>query len=212
MGLEILKGEKSSEIVQVLRRNWNKLDDDHLGELNCFLKKNFESVSCQLLTSDTNRCAEIVHEKVVEALNTFLPLKPSEQGAKKTGLTGKFKNVQLKSQLWNRYLTTKSQSDEEAYEKQSQLLRKKIRGKVIEFYEKQIMTETRNRNRKHFHFVNKVVNINGDEKTVEKNAVEDLDKFNSFFATIGAKLAKKNSFTKTDTESKTNKFNVFQDN
>ena len=78
-GLELIKREKSSESVQILRRNWNKLDDDHLLiELNCFLQKKFESVSGQLLTSDTNRCAEIVHEKLVEALNIFLPLKPSK--------------------------------------------------------------------------------------------------------------------------------------
>ena len=71
-GLELIKSEKSSESVQILRRNWNKLDDDHLlVELNCFLQKKFESMSGQLLTSDTNRCAEIVHEKLVEALNTF---------------------------------------------------------------------------------------------------------------------------------------------
>ena len=61
---------------------------------------------------------------------------------------------------------------------------------MSEFYEKQIMTEAGNRNRKFFQFVNEVVNINGDEKTVEKNAVDDLDKLNNFFATIGANLAK----------------------
>ena len=83
---------------------------------------------------------------------------------------------------------------------------------MSEFYEKQIMTEAGSRNRKFFQFVNEVVNINGDEKTVEKNAVDDLDKFNNFFATIGANFAKKIFFTKTDTESKTNKFYVFQDN
>ena len=43
------------------------------------------------------------------------------------------------------------------------------------------MTEPGNRNRKFFQFVNEVVNIDGDEKTVEKNAVEDLDKFNRVF-------------------------------
>ena len=63
VGLELIKREKSSESVQILRRNWNKLDDDHLVELNCFLQKKFESASGQLLTSDTNRCAEIVHER-----------------------------------------------------------------------------------------------------------------------------------------------------
>ena len=52
---------------------------------------------------------------------------------------------------------------------------------MSEFYEKQIMTEAGNRNRKFFQFVNEVVNINGDEKTVEKNAVDDLDKFNNSF-------------------------------
>ena len=61
---------------------------------------------------------------------------------------------------------------------------------MSEFYEKQIMTAAGNRNRKFFQFVNEVVNINGDEKTVEKNAVDDLDKFNNFFAKIGANLAK----------------------
>ena len=90
VGLELVKREKSFESVQVLRRNWNKLDNDPLLlELNSFLQKKFESVSGQLLTSDSNRCAEIVHKKLVEALNTFLPLKPSKQGAKKDGLTGK---------------------------------------------------------------------------------------------------------------------------
>ena len=67
---------------------------------------------------------------------------------------------------------------------------------MSEFYEKQIMTEAGNRNRKFFQFINEVVNINGDEKTVEKNAVDDLDKFNNFFATIGANLAKKFSSPK----------------
>ena len=44
------------------------------------------------------------------------------------------------------------------------------------------MTEAGNRNRKFFQFVNEVVNINGDEtKTVEKNAVDDLDEFNDLF-------------------------------
>ena len=62
---------------------------------------------------------------------------------------------------------------------------------MLEFYEKQIMTEAGNRNRKFFQFVNEVVNINGDEKTVEENAVDDLDKFNDFFATLGANLAEK---------------------
>ena len=52
---------------------------------------------------------------------------------------------------------------------------------MSEFYEKQIMTEAGNRSRKFFQFVNEVVNINGDEKTVKKNAVDDLDKFNNFF-------------------------------
>ena len=67
---------------------------------------------------------------------------------------------------------------------------------MSEFYENQIMTEAGNRNRKYFQFVNEVVNINGDEKTVEKNAVDDLDKFNNFFATIRANLAKKFSSPK----------------
>ena len=53
------------------------------------------------------------------------------------------------------------------------------------------MTEAGNRNRKFFQFVNEVVNTNGNEKTVEENAVDDLDKFNNFFATIGANLAEK---------------------
>ena len=83
LGLELVKREKSFESVQLLRRNWNKLENDHLFlELISFLQKKFESVS-QLLTSDNNRCAETVHEKLVEALNSFLPLKPSKQGAKK---------------------------------------------------------------------------------------------------------------------------------
>ena len=56
VGLELVKREKSFESVQVLRGNWNKLDNDHLLlELNSFLQKKFESVSGQLLTSDTNR-------------------------------------------------------------------------------------------------------------------------------------------------------------
>ena len=63
VGPELIKREKSSESVQILRRNWNKLDDDHLVQLNCFLQNKFESLSGQLLTSDTNRCAEIVHER-----------------------------------------------------------------------------------------------------------------------------------------------------
>ena len=138
-------------------------------------------MSGQLLTSDTNCCAEIIHEKLVEALNTFLPLKPSKQGAKKDWIDREVKKCSAKkSQLWKRYLTTKSQSDKEAYEKHFKLLRKKIRGKMSDFYEEQIMTEAGNRNRKFFQFVNEVVNINGDEKTVEKNAVDDLDKFNNF--------------------------------
>ena len=122
----------------------------------------------------------------------FLPLKPSKQGAKKDWIDREVKKFSAeKRQLWKRYLKTKSQSDKEAYEKQSKLSRKKIRGKVLKFYEKQMMTEAGNRNRKFFQFVNEVVKINGDEKTVEKNAVDDLDKFKSFFATIGANLAKK---------------------
>ena len=40
-----------------------------------FSRKNFESVSGHLLTSDSNRFAEIVHEKLVEALNTFFTTK-----------------------------------------------------------------------------------------------------------------------------------------
>ena len=96
VGLELVKREKSFESVQLLRRNWNKLDNDHLLlELNSFLQKKFESVSGQLLTSDTNRCAEIVYEKLVEALNTFLPLKPSKQGAKKDWIDREVKNAQL---------------------------------------------------------------------------------------------------------------------
>ena len=71
-----------------------------------------------------------------------------------------------------------------------QIVEEKIRGKLIDFYGKQLMTEAGNRNRKFFLFVNEVFNINGDEKIEEKNAVEDLDKFNSFFATIVANLAK----------------------
>ena len=67
---------------------------------------------------------------------------------------------------------------------------------MSEFFEKQIMTEAGNRIRKFFQFVNEVVNINGDEKTVEKNAVDDPDKFHNFFATIGANLAKKISSPK----------------
>ena len=59
-------------------------------------RKEFESVSGQLLTSDTNRCPEIVPEKLVEALNTFLPLKPSKQGAKKDWNDREVKNAQLK--------------------------------------------------------------------------------------------------------------------
>ena len=55
-----------------------------------------------------------------------------------------------------------------------------MRGRVLEFYQKQIMTEAGNRNRNFYQFVNEIVNINGDEKTAEKNAVEDLDQFNSF--------------------------------
>ena len=71
-----------------------------------------------------------------------------------------------------------------------------MRGKMLEFYEKQIMTEAGNRNRKIYQFVNEVFNINGDEKTVEENAVDDLDKFNNFFATIGATLVEKFSSPK----------------
>ena len=37
------------------------------------------------------------------------------------------------------------------------------------------MTEARNKNRKFFQFVNEVIKVNGDEKTVARNAVEDLD-------------------------------------
>ena len=113
VGIELVKREKSFESVQELRRNWNNLDNDHLLlELNSFLQKKFESVSGQLLTSDTNRCAEIVHEKLMEALNTFLSLKPSKQGAKKDWIDREVKKCSAKkSQLWKRYLTTKSQSD-----------------------------------------------------------------------------------------------------
>ena len=50
-------------------------------------------MSGQLLTSDTNRCAEIVHEKLVEALNTFLPLKPSKQGAEKDWIDREVKKI-----------------------------------------------------------------------------------------------------------------------
>ena len=42
-----------------------------------------------------------------------------------------------------------------------------------------------------FSVCKRTVNINGDEKTGEKNAVDDLDKFNNFLATIGANLAEK---------------------
>ena len=59
---------------------------------------------------------------------------------------------------------------------------------MLEFYEEQIMTEVGKRNRKFFQFVNEVVNINGDEKTVEENAV-DLDKFNKFFCYNRSKLS-----------------------
>ena len=52
---------------------------------------------------------------------------------------------------------------------------------MLGFHEKQAMTEAGNRKRKLLQFVNEVVNINGDEKTVEKNAAEDLDKFNTFW-------------------------------
>ena len=54
---------------------------------------------------------------------------------------------------------------------------------MFEFYEKQIMIEAGNRYRKFlqfFQFVNEVVNVNGDEKTGVKTAVEDLHKFNRF--------------------------------
>ena len=51
---------------------------------------------------------------------------------------------------------------------------------MLELYEKQIMIEAGKRNRKFFQFVNELVSINGDEKTVEENAVDDLDKFNIF--------------------------------
>ena len=61
---------------------------------------------------------------------------------------------------------------------------------MLEFYEKQIVTEAGNRNRKILHIVSDAININEDEKIAEKNAVEDLDKFNIFFATIGTNLAK----------------------
>ena len=73
MGPELIERDINSEGVQILRRNWNKLDDDHLlVELNCFLQKKFDSVSGQLLTSHTNRCAEIVPEKLVEAQYFFI--------------------------------------------------------------------------------------------------------------------------------------------
>ena len=108
MGLELVKREKSFESIQVLRRNWNKLDNDHLLlELNSFLQKTFESVSGQLLTSDTNRCAEIVHEKLVEALNTFVPLKPSNQGAKKDWIDRKVKKFSSKKKPTLEALLTK---------------------------------------------------------------------------------------------------------
>ena len=51
---------------------------------------------------------------------------------------------------------------------------------MLEFYEKQMMTEAGNRNRKFFQFGNEAVNINGDEEPVEENAVDDLDNFNNF--------------------------------
>ena len=50
---------------------------------------------------------------------------------------------------------------------------------MLEFHEKQIMTEGGNRNWKFFQVVNKVVNVKEDEITVEKKGVEDFDKFNS---------------------------------
>ena len=53
-------------------------------------------MSGQLLTSDTDWCAEIVHEKLVEALNIFLPLRPSKQGAKKDWID---REVKKKAQL-----------------------------------------------------------------------------------------------------------------
>ena len=57
-----------------------------------------------------------------------------------------------------------------------------------------ILSKTNNdrswKQKQEFLSVNEIFNINGDEKTAEKNAVEDLDQFNSFFATIGANLAK----------------------
>ena len=71
-----------------------------------------------------------------------------------------------------------------------------MREKISGYYEKQIMTETGYRDRKFFQFVSEVVNIKGDEKTVGKNADEDNDKFNSFFVSKGANLAKKLPITK----------------
>ena len=65
------------------------------------------------------------------------------------------------------------------------------------------MTEAGKRNRKFFQFVNEVVNINGDEKTVEKNAVDDLDKFNNFFATM---------FSSPKLTQSAKQIKVFQDN
>ena len=71
----------------------------------------------------------------------FLPLKQSKQGDKKD---------------WNCYLKTKSQSDKETYEKHSKLLEKK---KILEFDDKQVMTEAGNRNCNIFQFADEVVKI-----------------------------------------------------
>ena len=65
MGQELVKEEKNSDSSTL------------------FFTQKFESASVQLLTSATNRCVEIVHEKLFEAMNTFLPIKPAKQASKK---------------------------------------------------------------------------------------------------------------------------------
>ena len=82
VGLELVKGEENSESVQTMRRNWNKLHYDHVLGEQLISPEKLESVSGQFITGDTNWCAEIALEELVEAVKTFLPPMASKHGAK----------------------------------------------------------------------------------------------------------------------------------
>ena len=75
---------------------FSNTDNKLLGDLKSFLCKKFESMSGQLLTSDTNRGTEIIHGKLVKALNAFLPLKPSKRGANRERIDRELKCAKLK--------------------------------------------------------------------------------------------------------------------